>query len=176
MSSSPPTVASHLNNATLPLRSLVVLLRFIRTHKLKDNMNTSVSLYVLNVEHKWALSKGRKWHHFAVLQPLNQEKTTLEDIQNLRRYLVSYHDIDILLIYCSARPWCATSHRAHQEHTVTSTHADTSVSLQEYFWSQITLFILIFNVYLYHVLKWLFPEIRSHPIMKDRGFKLYLNC
>ena len=46
--------------------------------------------------------KFRKWHHFTVMQPLKPGKDNTCviswycDIQNLRRYLVSYHDIDIL--------------------------------------------------------------------------------
>ena len=45
----------------------------------------------------------RKWHHFTVKKPLNQEKTTLktyhDDLQNLRPHKASYHNNDIYFVF-----------------------------------------------------------------------------
>ena len=52
--------------------------------------------------------KFRKVQHFTVMQSLKPGKdntyviSRYDDIQNLRRYLVSYHDINIISIYCPA--------------------------------------------------------------------------
>ena len=69
---------------------------------LSQNINT---MRFLELEQS---GEFRKFHHVTVMQPWNQEKTTLishisqyNGIKNLRQYSVSYHDIGIILIYCS---------------------------------------------------------------------------